>query len=170
MEFELTKSSSHDDFAGRALGFFPSNLTTTRAARPELYQIQRVTKRLTSENNSFDKWRMSEASNSRSLQRVYEITVFDGTLEERLPACLIIIHFTQASRQLMTKRGQDVLLAARKIAKRLAFPLDEPMRAGMKVRDTFLDIDMLGPPADYPDNSGSMAWVSYGKNALRGSS
>ena len=113
---------------------------------------------------------MSEASNSRSLQRVYEITVFDGSLEERLPACLIIIHFTQASRQLMTKRGQDVLLAAQKIAKHLAFPPNEPMRAGMKVRDTLLDLDMLGPPADYPDNSGSRAWVSYGKDAFHGSS
>jgi hypothetical protein len=115
-------------------------------------------------------WRMSEPSNSRTLQRVYEITVFDGTLEERLPECLIIIHFTPASRQLMTKRGQDVLLAARKIAKRLAFPLDQPMRVGMQVRDTFLDIDRLGPPTDYPDNSGSRAWVSYGKNGLLGSS
>jgi hypothetical protein len=113
---------------------------------------------------------MNEASNSRCLQRVYEITVFDGPLEEKLPACLIIIHFTQAARQLMTKRGQDVLLAARKIAKRLAFPLDQPMRVGMKVRDTFLDIDLLGSPADYPDNSGSRAWVSHGKNALPGSS
>jgi hypothetical protein len=113
---------------------------------------------------------MIEASNSRSLQRVYEITVFDGTLEERLPACLIIIHFTQASRQLMMKRGQDVSLEARKIAKRLAFPFDEPIRSGMKVRDTFLDIDMLGPPADYPDNSGSKAWVSYGKKPVQRSS
>jgi hypothetical protein len=113
---------------------------------------------------------MSEASNSRTLQRVYEITVFNGTLEERLPACLVIIHFTQASRQLMTKRGEDVLLAARKIAKRLAFPLYEPVRVRMKVSDTFLDIDMLGPPADYPDNSGSRAWVSYVTNALPGSS
>ena len=113
---------------------------------------------------------MSEASNSRNLQRVYEITVLDGILEERLPACLIIIHFSQASRQLMAKRGQDVLLAARKIAKRLAFALDGPMRAGMKVRDTFLDIGMLGPPADYPDDSGSRAWLSYGKNVLPGSS
>jgi hypothetical protein len=115
-------------------------------------------------------WRMSEPSNSRTLQRVYEITVFDGTLEEGLPECLIIIHFTPASRQLMTKRGQDVLLAARKIAKRLAFPLDQPMRVGMQVRDTFLDIERLGPPTDYPDNSGSRAWVSYGKNGLPGSS
>ena len=110
---------------------------------------------------------MSEPANSRSLQRVYEITVFGGTFE---PACLIIIHFTQVSRQLMTKRGQDVLLAARKIAKHLAFPPNEPMRAGMKVRDTLLDLDMLGPPADYPDNSGSRAWVSDDGNALPGSS
>src|SRR5258707_12873547 len=113
---------------------------------------------------------MSDASNSPTLQRVYEITVFAGTLEERLPACLIIIHFTQASRQLMTKRGQDVLLAARKIAKRLAFPLGERMRLGMKVNDTFLDIDMLGQPSDYPDNSGSRAWLSDVKNTLPGSS
>jgi hypothetical protein len=149
---------------------FPPELTTTRAHRSEHCGVERVTKRLTPENNSFDLWQMSEALNSRGLQRVYEITVFDGTFEESLPACLIIIHFTQASRQLMTKRGQDVLLAARKIAKRLAFPLDEPRRGAMKVRDTFLDIDMLGPPADYPDNSGSRAWVSYGQNALPGSS
>jgi len=122
------------------------------------------------QTNSFDHWRMSDASNSHTLQRVYEITVFDGTLEERLPACLVIIHFTQASRQLMTKRGEDVLLAARKIAKRLAFSLGEPMRVKMKVSDTFLDVDTLGPPADYPDNSGSRAWVSDVKNALPGSS
>ena len=111
-------------------------------------------------------WRMSEPSNSRNLQRVYEITVLGGTLDERLPACLIIIHFTQASRQLMTKRGQDVLLAARKIAKRLAFSLGEPMGAGMLLRDTFLDVDMLGPPADYPDDSGTRAWVSNGKKSV----
>jgi hypothetical protein len=90
---------------------------------------------------------------------------FDGALEERLPACFIVIHFSQASRELMTKRGQDVLLAARNIAKRLAFPLNEPMRARMKVRDTFLEIDMLGPPVEYSDNFVSRAWVSYGKNA-----
>ena len=118
------------------------------------------------EDNCLNQSRMSEASNSRNLQRVYEITVLDGTLDERLPACLIIIHFTQASRQLMTKRGQDVLLAARKIAKRLAFSLGEPMGAGMQLRDTFLDVDMLGPPADYPDDSGSRAWVSNGNDTL----
>jgi len=70
----------------------------------------------------------------------------------------------------MTRRGQDVLLAARKIAKRLAFSLGEPMGAGMQLRDTFLDVDMLGPPADYPDDFGSRAWVSDGENALPGSS
>ena len=53
---------------------------------------------------------MSEASNSRSLQKVYKITVFD-ILETRLPACFVIVHFTHAARQLMAKRGQDVLLA-----------------------------------------------------------
>jgi len=122
------------------------------------------------EDNCLNQSRMSEASNSRNLQRVYEITVLDGTLDERLPACLIIIHFTQASRQLMTKRGQDVLLAARKIAKRLAFSLGEPMGAGMQLRDTFLDVDMLGPPTGYPDNSGSRAWVNYGEKSVRRSS
>ena len=111
---------------------------------------------------------MSEASNSRSLQQVYKITVFD-TLETRLPACFVIVHFTQAARQLMAKRGQDVLLEARKIAKRLAFP-DHPIQVGMEMRDTFADVEMLGPPAGYSDNSGSRAWVNYGKNARRGSS
>src|ERR1700726_3156018 len=104
---------------------------------------------------------MNEVSNSRCLQRVHEIRVVD-ILEKRLPACLVTIHFTQAARQLMAKRGQDVLLEARKIAKRLAFLPDQPTRVGMKVRHTFLDVDMLGPPADYPDNSGSRAWVSNG--------
>jgi hypothetical protein len=107
---------------------------------------------------------MSEASNSRSLQQVYKITVFD-TLETRLPACFVIIHFTQAARQLMAKRGQDVLLEARKIAKRLAFLPDQPIQVGMEIRDTFADVDMLGPPTGYPDNSGSRAWVNYVKNS-----
>src|SRR5258708_38431537 len=102
---------------------------------------------------------MSDASNSPTLQRVYEITVFAGPLEERLPACLIIIHFTQASRQLMTKRGQDVLLAARKIAKRLAFPLDEPMRAGMKVRDTFLSSVEIKPATNGRNDPASQSCV-----------
>lgn len=112
---------------------------------------------------------MSEASNSRSLQQVYKITVFE-ILETRLPACFVIVHFTHAARQLMAKRGQDVLLEARKIAKRLAFLPDQPIQVGMEMRDTFADVDMLGPPTGYPDNSGSRAWVNYGKNARRGSS
>jgi hypothetical protein len=106
---------------------------------------------------------MSEASNSRSLQQVYKITVFDN-LETRLPACFVIVHFTHAARQLMAKRGQDVLLEARKIAKRLAFLTDQPIQVGMELRDTFADVDTLGPPTGYPDNSGSRAWVNYGKN------
>ena len=144
-------------------------LTTTRAGGPEYVELKEL-QTPDPEDNCLNQSRMSEASTSRNLQRVYEITVLDGTLDERLPVCLIIIHFTQASRQLMAKRGQDVLLAARKIAKRLAFSLGEPMGAGMQLRDTFLDVDMLGPPAEYPDNSGSRAWVSYGENALTGSS
>jgi hypothetical protein len=103
---------------------------------------------------------MSE--NSRCLQQVYKITVFD-VLETRLPACFVIVHFTQAARQMMAKRGQDVLLEARKIAKRLGFP-DQPIQVGMEMRDIFADVDMLGPPTGYPDGSGSRAWVSYGKN------
>jgi hypothetical protein len=112
---------------------------------------------------------MIEASNSRTLQRVYKITVFD-ILEKRLPACLVTIHFTQAARQLMAKRGQDVLLEARKIAKRLAFLPDQPIRVRMEMRDTFADVDMLGPPTGYPDNSGSRAWVNYGEKSVRRSS
>ena len=107
---------------------------------------------------------MNETSNSRCLQQVYKITVFD-VLETRLPACFVIVHFTQAARQMMAKRGQDVLLEARKIAKRLAFP-DQPIQVGMEMRDIFADVDMLGPPTGYPDDSGSRAWVSYGKNRL----
>jgi hypothetical protein len=105
---------------------------------------------------------MSETSNSRCLQQVYKITVFD-VLETRLPACFVIVHFTQAARQMMAKRGQDVLLEARKIAKRLAFP-DQPIKVGMEMRDIFADVDMLGPPTGYPDDSGSRAWVNYSKN------
>ena len=112
---------------------------------------------------------MNEASNSRSLQQVYKITVFD-ILETRLPACVVIVHFTHAARQLMAKRGQDVLLEAWKIAKRLAFLPDQPIQVGMEMRDTFADVDMLGPPTGYPDNAGSRAWVNSGKNARRGSS
>jgi hypothetical protein len=112
---------------------------------------------------------MNEASNSRCLLRVYEITVVD-ILEKRSPPCLVIIHFTQASRQLMAKRGQDVLLEARKIAKRLAFLPDQPVQLGMEMRDTFADVDLLGPPTGYPDNAGGRAWVKYGKKAPRASS
>jgi hypothetical protein len=112
---------------------------------------------------------MIEASNSRTLQRVYEIRVFD-ILEKRLPACLVTIHFTQAARQLMTKRGQDVLLEARKIAKHVAFLPDQPFRVGMEIRDTFADVDMLGQPTGYADNSGSRVWVNYGKKPVKQSS
>jgi hypothetical protein len=112
---------------------------------------------------------MIEASNSRTLQRVYKITVFD-IFEKRSPACLVTIHFTQAARQLMAKRGQDVLLEARKIAKRLAFLPDQPIQVRMEMRDTFADVDMLGPPTGYPDNSGSRAWVNYGEKSVRRSS
>src|ERR1700749_1440990 len=110
---------------------------------------------------------MSEASNSRSLQQVYKITVFDA-LETSLPACFVIVHFTHAARQLMARRGQDVLLEARKIAKRLAFLPAQPRQVGMELSDTFADVDTLGPPTGYPDNSGSMAWVNYDNNAQRG--
>ena len=113
---------------------------------------------------------MSEASNSRNLQPVYEIKVFDGTSIEGLPTCLVIIHFTQAARQLMAKRGQDVLLEARKIAKSLVLSFGEPIQGKMEMRDTFADVDMLGPPSGYSDNSGGMTWVSYGEKALPGSS
>src|ERR1700746_426755 len=107
---------------------------------------------------------MSEASNSRSLQQVYKITVFE-TLETRLPACFVIVHFTHAARQLMAKRGKDVLLEARNIEKRLAFLPYQPIQIGMEIRDTFADVDMLGPPTGYPDNYGSRAWVNYVKNS-----
>ena len=49
------------------------------------------------------------------------------------------------ARQIMAKRGQDVLLEARTIAKRLAFLPDQPIQAGMEIRDTFAHVDMLGP-------------------------
>lgn len=100
---------------------------------------------------------MSEASKSQNLQQVYEIRFFDRTAMERLPTCLVIIHFSQEARQLMFKRGQDILLEARKIAKSLVFLPDE---VRMEMRDTFADVDMLGPPTGYPDSSGTMAWVN----------
>ena len=108
---------------------------------------------------------MSEASNSRNAQRVYEIRVFDGAAIEEPSTWLIIIHFTQAARQLMAKNGRDVLLEARKIAESLFLSLGEPIQGGIEMRDTFADVEMLGPPSDYRDNSCSMAWVSHGKNA-----
>ena len=80
------------------------------------------------------------------------------------------IHFTHAARQFMAKRGQDVLLEARKIAKRLAFLPDQPIRVGIEMKETFADVDMLGSPTGYPDHSGSRAWVSYGKQSVRRSS
>jgi hypothetical protein len=112
---------------------------------------------------------MSEASNSRNLQRVYEFRVFDGTALEGLRTYLVTIHFTQAARQLMAKNGRDVLLEARKIAKTLLFSVGEPIQGRIEIRDTFADVEMLGPPSDYPDDSGTQAWVSNGKNALAGS-
>ena len=38
----------------------------------------------------------------------------------------------------------------------------------MEMRDTFADVDTLGPPTGYPDDSGTQAWVSYSKYALPG--
>jgi hypothetical protein len=70
----------------------------------------------------------------------------------------------------MAKRNQDVLLEARKIAKSLVLSLDKAIQGGMELRDTFADVDTLGPPTRYPDKSGSMAWVSSGKNPLPWSS
>ena len=113
---------------------------------------------------------MNEASNSRDLQRVYEFRVLDGTALEGLPKYLLTIHFTQAARQLMAKNGRDVLLEARKIARSLLLSLGEPIQGGMKMKDTFADLEMLGPPSDDPDDSGTKAWVSHCKNALTGSS
>ena len=120
--------------------------------------------------SSINQWRMSEASNSRNLQPVYEFRVFDGTALEGLPTYLVTIHFTQAARQLMAKSGRDLVLEARKIAKSLFLSLDEPIQGRMEMRDTFADVEMLGPPSDYPDNSGTQAWVSHGMNAIPGSS
>ena len=113
---------------------------------------------------------MNEASNSRDLQRVYEFRVFDGTALEGLPTYVVTIHFTQATRQLMAERGRDVLSEARKIAKSLVLSLGEPIQGRMEMRDTFADVDTLGPPTGYPDRSGTQTWVSYSKNALPGSS
>jgi hypothetical protein len=113
---------------------------------------------------------MSEASNSPDLQPVYEFRVFDGTATEGLTTYLVTIHFTQAARQLMAKNGRDILLEARKIAKSLLLSLGEPIQGWMEMRDTSADVEMLGPPTGYPDSSGTMAWVSHGKNVLPGSS
>ena len=113
---------------------------------------------------------MSEASDSRNLQWVYEIRVFDGPSVEGLATCLVTIHFTQTARRLMAEHGRDVLLEARKIAKSLVFSFGEPIQGGMEMRKTFADVDMLGPPTGYPDNSGSTAWLTYGENALPRSS
>jgi hypothetical protein len=107
--------------------------------------------------------------NSRDLQRVYEFRVFDGTALEGLPMYLVTIYFTRATHQLMTECGRDVLLEARKIAKSLVLSLGEPIQGRMEMRDTFADVDTLGPPTGYPDNSGTRAWVSYSKYALPGS-
>jgi hypothetical protein len=113
---------------------------------------------------------MNEESNSRNLQQVYEIRFFDRAAMKGLPTCLVTIHFTQAARQLMAKNGRDVLLEARKIANSLFLSLGEPIQGAMEMRDTFADVEMLGPPRDYPDDSDTKAWVSHGKNALPGSS
>jgi hypothetical protein len=48
--------------------------------------------------------------------------------------------------------------------------LDKAIQGGMEQRDTFADVDTLGPPTGYPDKSGSMAWLSSGKNPLPWSS
>jgi hypothetical protein len=70
----------------------------------------------------------------------------------------------------MAKNGRDVLLEARKIAKSLFLSLGEPFQGEMEMRDTSADVEMLGPPTGYPDRAGTTAWVSYGENALPGSS
>jgi hypothetical protein len=113
---------------------------------------------------------VNEASNRRDLQRVYEFRVFDGTALEGLPIYIVTIHFAQAARQVMAESGRDVLSEARKIAKGLVFSLGEPIQGRMEMRDTLADVEKLGPPTDYPDSSGTQAWVSYSKNALPGSS
>ena len=100
---------------------------------------------------------MNKESNNRNLQGVFEIRLFDRTTSEGLPTYHVIIHFSQAARQLMCKRGQDVFLEARKIAKRLVF---SPTEVRMEMRDTFADLDMLGPPTSCPDSPGTMAWLS----------
>jgi hypothetical protein len=100
---------------------------------------------------------MNEESNNRNLRPVYEIRFFDGTAKGELSTCQITIHFPEAARQLMFKRGQDILLEARKIAKSLVFL---PEKARMEMRDTFADVEMLGPPTGYPGSSGTMAWVN----------
>jgi hypothetical protein len=104
---------------------------------------------------------MNEASNSRDSQPVYEFRVFDGTALEGLPMYLVTIHFTQAARPLMAERGRDVLLEAQKTAKCLVFSLGEPIQGRMEMRDTFADVDTLGPPTGDPDSSGTQAWVSW---------
>jgi hypothetical protein len=113
---------------------------------------------------------MSEASDRPDLQPVYEFRVLDGAALQGLPTHLVTIHFTKAARQLMAKNGRDVLLEARKIAKSLFLSLGEPFQGEMEMRDTSADVEMLGPPTGYPDRAGTTAWVSYGENALPGSS
>lgn len=98
-----------------------------------------------------------QAIRQSNLQQVYEIKFFDRPAMGGLPTYQVIIHFSQAARQLMFKRGQDILLEARKIAKSLVFL---PKEVRTEMRDTFADVDMLGPPTGYPDSSGTMAWVS----------
>ncbi|HYZ71695.1 MAG TPA: hypothetical protein VE641_01365 [Chthoniobacterales bacterium] len=100
---------------------------------------------------------MNAESDNRNLQGVFEIRFFDRTTVEGLPTYRVIIHFSQAARQLMCKRGQDVFLEARKLAKKLVFL---PTEVRIEMRDTFADLDMLGPPTSYPDSPGTMAWLS----------
>src|ERR1700739_4942900 len=100
---------------------------------------------------------MNAESNNRNLQRVYEIRFFDRTGMEGLPTYHVIIHFSQAARQLMSQRGQDVLLQARKIAKKLVI---SPNEVRIEIRNAFADVDILGPPTGYPDSSGTMVWLS----------
>ena len=48
----------------------------------------------------------------------------------------------------MGENGPDVLLEARKIAKRLFLSLGGPIQGGIEMKDIFADVEMLGPPTE----------------------
>jgi len=92
-------------------------------------------------------------------QEVYEVTVYSGTPAQGAPTGVVVIQFGQAELQMMSGRGQDPEIQARKIAKSLALGPGAHVNGGTRIRNAVVDVDALGQPTAYPDDAGTRAWV-----------